>query len=66
MEYLPHMKKALFFLIASILTVVITITAAGCAGPVKNEKQLKSATENLQSIIQSKLLNLDNAVADAA
>lgn len=60
------MKKALFFLIACTLTVVITITAAGCAGPVKNVKQLKSATENLQSIIQSRLLNLDNAVSDAA
>ncbi len=60
------MKKASFFLIISLLTVVLPVIAAGCAGPVKNVKQLKSATENLQSIIQSKLLNLDNAVADAA
>jgi hypothetical protein len=57
------MKKLLYLL---VLSVVLTVTAAGCAGPVKNLKQMKSATENLQSIIQSKLLNLDNAVADAA
>jgi hypothetical protein len=39
---------------------------AGCAGPVKNEKQLQSATENLQSIVQYKLSNLDNAISYAA
>jgi hypothetical protein len=33
---------------------------------VKNERELKSATENLQLIIQSKLANLNNAVSDAA
>jgi hypothetical protein len=33
---------------------------------VKNEKQIKVATDNLQGIIQSKLLNLDNAVSAAA
>ena len=60
------MKKILAFLLVSIFIAVMAITAAGCAGPVKNIKQMKSATENLQSIIQSKLLNLDNAVADAA
>ena len=39
---------------------------AGCLGPVKNARELKSATENIQSIIQSKLANLNNAVSDAA
>ncbi len=53
-------------MLASVLAAVIAITAAGCAGPVKNLKQIKSATENLQAIIQSRLLNLDNAVSDAA
>jgi hypothetical protein len=33
---------------------------------VKDIKQLQSATENLQMIIQSKLLNLNNAVSGAA
>ncbi|MFA5400107.1 MAG: hypothetical protein WC169_04025 [Dehalococcoidia bacterium] len=60
------MEKFSYFLLASLLAAVIAITASGCAGPVKNLKQMKSATENLQAIIQSKLLNLDNAVADAA
>lgn len=60
------MKRILAFLLASIFAAVMVITSAGCAGPVKNLKQMKSATENLQAIIQSKLLNLDNAVADAA
>lgn len=52
--------------IAILLTAVLIIITAGCAGPVKNARQLQSATENLQGIIQSKLLNLDNAVSGAA
>ncbi len=60
------MKKVLSLLLLSILILPMALTAVGCAGPVKNIKQMKSATENLQSIIQSKLLNLDNAVEDAA
>jgi len=60
------MKETWLPLISAILMAMLIVVAAGCAGPVKNEKQLKSATENLQVIIQSKLLNLDNAVADAA
>jgi len=60
------MKKTWSPIIAAILTAVLIVMAAGCAGPVKNEKQIKVATDNLQGIIQSKLLNLDNAVAAAA
>jgi len=65
-ENLAHMKKILLLLLGFILIIPAVVTAAGCAGPVKNIRQMKSATENLQSIIQSKLLNLDNAVANAA
>jgi hypothetical protein len=60
------MKKTLSPSIAAILAAVLIVMAAGCVGPVKNEQQLKSATDNLQSILQSKLLNLDNAVSAAA
>lgn len=60
------MKKTWFPVIAAILTAVLIVMSAGCAGPVKNEKQIKVATDNLQGIIQSKLLNLNNAVAAAA
>ena len=63
---MPEMKKTWAPLIAAILAAVLIVMTAGCAGPVKNEKQLQSATENLQAIIQSKLLNLDNAVSAAA
>jgi len=65
-ENLPQMKKILSLLLLAMLTVPVAAIVAGCAGPVKNIKQMKSATENLQSIIQSRLLNLDNALADAA
>ncbi len=60
------MKVTQSVVFAVILAVVLIVTTAGCAGPVKNEKQLQSATENMQGIIQSKLLNLNNAVSDAA
>lgn len=60
------MKKTWSQLIAAILIAVLIVITAGCAGPVKNEKQIKTATENLRGIIQSKLLNLDNAVSAAA
>ena len=60
------MKKIWFPWMNAIFAAIIIVMMAGCAGPVKNEKQLQSATENLQSIIQSKLLNLDNAVSAAA
>ena len=60
------MKKTWAPLIAAVLAAVLIVMTAGCAGPVKNEKQLQSATENLRSILQSKLLNLDNAVSAAA
>jgi len=52
--------------ITVILAVVLIVMMGGCAGPVKNGKQLQSATENMQGIIQSKLLNLNNAVSGAA
>jgi hypothetical protein len=60
------MKKRWSPAIAAILTAALILITAGCAGPVQNERQLRSATENLQGIIQSKLLNLDNAVSEAA
>jgi len=60
------MNKTLFSLVAAILAVVLIVITAGCAGPVKNERQIKAATDNMRSIIQSKLLNLDNAVSGAA
>jgi hypothetical protein len=60
------MKKTRLLLIVATLAAVLIVMAAGCAGPVKNEKQIKVATDNLQGIIQSKLLNLDNAVSAAA
>ncbi len=59
------MKKTWSVLIAAVLAVSVVIMA-GCLGPVKTEKELQSATENLQGILQSKLLNLNNAVSDAA
>jgi len=60
------MNKTWSLLIAAVFASVLILMTAGCAGPVKNEQQLKSGTDNLQSIIQSKLLNLDNAVSAAA
>ncbi|MCX5997376.1 MAG: PDC sensor domain-containing protein [Chloroflexi bacterium] len=60
------MKNTWSASIAAILTAVLIVMTAGCAGPVKNERQIKTATDNLQGIIQSKLLNLDNAVSSAA
>ena len=63
---MPDMKKTLSPSIAAILAAVLIVIMASCAGPVKNERGLKSATENMRSIIQSKLANLDNAVSHAA
>ncbi len=60
------MEKTKYTLIAAILAAVLIVMVAGCAGPVKNDKQIKVATDNLQGIIQSKLLNLDNALSAAA
>jgi hypothetical protein len=60
------MKKTWSPLFATAIVAVLIVMTAGCAGPVKNEKQIKVATDNLQGIIQSKLLNLDNAVSAAA
>ena len=63
---MPDMKKTWYPLIAAIFVALLIVIVAGCAGPVKNAKQIKVATGNLQGIIQSKLLNLDNAVSAAA
>jgi hypothetical protein len=52
--------------IAAILLAILIVLSAACAGPVKNEKQLQSAVENMQKFTQSKLSNLDNALSDAA
>jgi branched-chain amino acid transport system substrate-binding protein len=60
------MKKTWSALIASILVASFITMTAACLGPVQTEKELKSATDNLQGILQSKLLNLNNAVSDAA
>jgi len=60
------MKMTISPAITVILAVVLIVMTGGCAGPVKNGKQLQSATENMQAIIQSKLLNLNNAVSGAA
>ncbi|MEI6186531.1 MAG: hypothetical protein WCP43_04925, partial [Dehalococcoidia bacterium] len=60
------MKETWPRLFVAILAAVLIVTTAGCVGPVKDKKQLQSATENLRSIIQSKLMNLDNAVSGAA
>jgi hypothetical protein len=60
------MKGIQYPLIVVVLIAAVIVVTAGCVGPVKDEKQLQSATENLQSIIQSKLMNLDNAVSGAA
>jgi len=60
------MKNTWSASVAAILTAVLIVMTTGCAGPVKNERQIKTATDNLQGIIQSKLLNLDNAVSSAA
>ncbi len=60
------MRKTCSPWIAAIFAAILIVMVAGCAGPVKNEKQLQSATENLQSIVQYKLSNLDNAISDAA
>ncbi len=60
------MKRTLNLSIAIILSAFLVAGLAACAGPVTNEKQLQSATANMESIIQSKLANLNNAVSDAA
>ncbi len=60
------MKKIWSPLSAALLAVIVIAMTLGCAGPVKNEKQLQSATSNMQKIIQSKLANLDNDVSAAA
>ncbi|MBN1376310.1 MAG: cache domain-containing protein [Dehalococcoidia bacterium] len=60
------MRKALAPLIAAVLTAVFVVTMSACVGPVQNERELKSATDNVKSILQSKLLNLNNAVCRAA
>jgi len=59
------MNRTFILSIAAVLSALVVLLS-GCAGPVKNERELKSATENVQSIIQSKLANLNNAVSDAA
>ncbi|MCX6008001.1 MAG: hypothetical protein NTZ34_12185 [Chloroflexi bacterium] len=60
------MKKTWSPLIAAILSAALIVITSGCVGPVKNERELKSATENMQVIIQSKMANLNNAVSEAA
>ncbi len=60
------MTKTWSTLIAAILAAVLIVITTGCLGPVKNERELKSATENIRSIIQSKLANLNNAVSNTA
>jgi branched-chain amino acid transport system substrate-binding protein len=58
--------RKFYFPVAITLVIFSAVLLAACAGPVKSEKQLQSATVNLEQIIQSKLLNLNNAVSDAA
>ncbi|RPJ63931.1 MAG: hypothetical protein EHM12_01015 [Dehalococcoidia bacterium] len=60
------MKKTYSPLIAAILAAVLIIMISGCTGKVTTEKELKSATENIQVILQSKLSNLNNTIAEAA
>jgi hypothetical protein len=60
------MKKIWSPLIAAILTAVLIIFTAGCVGAVQSEKELRQANENMRQILQSKLQNLNNAVARAA
>jgi branched-chain amino acid transport system substrate-binding protein len=59
-------KKIWSPLAAGLLAAIMIVMSAGCAGPVKNEKQLQSVTTSMQRIIQSKLANLDNDVSAAA
>jgi hypothetical protein len=59
------MKKNLSTLSAALLAAVLIVITGACAGPVQTAKQLQSATESIQGILQSKLANLDNALADA-
>ncbi len=60
------MKNKAGQLTALLLLTALVVSSIGCAGPVKNERQLQSATENMGKLIQSKLSNLDNALADSA
>ena len=60
------MNRTCNLLLGIVLTVLLAGVLTGCAGPVKTEKQLQNATENMQKIIQSKLQNLNNAMSDAA
>jgi hypothetical protein len=62
----PVMKKTCSSLAAAILAAVLIIMITGCTGRVTTEKELKSATENMQVILQSKLSNLNNTVSEAA
>jgi hypothetical protein len=60
------MVNRTFKLPVIIVLAVAAVLLAACAGPVKSERELKSATENMQTILQSKLANLNNAVTEAA
>jgi hypothetical protein len=60
------LKKKAWLYAAFLLITALIVSNLSCAGPVKNEKQLQSATENMGKLIQSKLSNLDNALSDAA
>lgn len=60
------MKRLLKLFTIAVIAGFVVVMLYGCAGPVKSERELKSGTENMQSIIQSKLANLNNAVSEAA
>jgi len=60
------MKKTRYLLITTILGAVSTLMMAGCTGPVKNEQQLRSVTEDMQKAIQARLLDLDSGISAAA
>lgn len=60
------MKKISGQAIIAFLIILLMGSISACAGPVKNQRQLESATINMGKLIQSKLSNLDNAVSGAA
>jgi hypothetical protein len=59
------MKINIWLFAALLLVTILIVVTIGCAGPVKNVKQLESATVNMGKMLQSKLSNLDNALSDA-
>jgi hypothetical protein len=60
------MKIKIKLFAALLLIAAVVVSNISCAGPLKNEKQLQTSTENMGKLVQSKLSNLDNALSDAA